>query len=174
MFEMAVQTRNFEIELFWKRSLFFWGFISVAFAAYASFRTHIPELAILFVCFGVVCSCAWTLLNRGSKYWQESWEQKVGELASTEAEKHLFSKEEDVMEKGFWLKARKYSVSKLVIALSDYICLLWLFLLIAETFNYFAPELIQKLKSLGVVAIIVLTAIFVTLILTGTGKSQDK
>jgi hypothetical protein len=30
-FDVAVQVRNFEIELFWKRSLFFWGFISAAF-----------------------------------------------------------------------------------------------------------------------------------------------
>lgn len=25
----------------------------------------------------MVCSAAWTLLNRGSKYWQENWETKV-------------------------------------------------------------------------------------------------
>jgi len=31
-------------------------------------------LAVLIACFGFVCSVAWSLVNRGSKYWQENWE----------------------------------------------------------------------------------------------------
>lgn len=34
LFDFSLQTRNFEIGLFWKRSLFFWGFISAGFIAY--------------------------------------------------------------------------------------------------------------------------------------------
>jgi hypothetical protein len=70
-FDVAVQVRNFEIDLFWKRSVFFWGFIASAFIGYAALRKDSPNLALLIACFGMVCSCAWTLLNRGSKYWQE-------------------------------------------------------------------------------------------------------
>jgi hypothetical protein len=73
-FDVSVQTRNLEIELFWKRSLFFWGFISAAFIGYAALRQS--DLRILLACFGMVCSCAWTLVNRGSKYWQEAWENE--------------------------------------------------------------------------------------------------
>lgn len=173
LLEMAVQIRNFEIDLFWKRSLFFWGFISAAFVAYAALRTHSPELGLVVACFGVVCSCAWTLLNPGSKYWQESWEQKVGRLAQSKEEKDLFVTEEDVLDKGWWLTARKYSVTKLVIAFSDYIFLLWLFLLGTETFSYFTPRVIDQLRPIGVIAFIVLTAISTTLILTCCRKSQQ-
>jgi hypothetical protein len=35
-FEVALKTRNFEIDLFWKRSFFFWRFISAAFVGYAA------------------------------------------------------------------------------------------------------------------------------------------
>jgi hypothetical protein len=35
-YDIAIATRNFEIELFWKRALFFWGFIALTFAGYAS------------------------------------------------------------------------------------------------------------------------------------------
>ncbi len=75
-FDVAVKIRNFEIGLFWKRSIFFWGFISVAFVGYAALRTANRDLGLVVACFGMVCSFSWTLVNRGSKYWQESWEKK--------------------------------------------------------------------------------------------------
>ena len=36
-YDVSLQTRNFEIDLFWKRALFFWGFIAAAFIAFAAF-----------------------------------------------------------------------------------------------------------------------------------------
>lgn len=35
-FDAALATRQFEIDLYWKRSLFFWGFIGAAFVAVAA------------------------------------------------------------------------------------------------------------------------------------------
>jgi hypothetical protein len=35
-YQTAIEIRNFEIELFWKRALFFWGFIALSFVSYAS------------------------------------------------------------------------------------------------------------------------------------------
>ena len=78
-FDVAADVRKFEIGLFWQRSLFFWGFIGAAFIAYAALgrKDNSDPLAQLAVaCFGFVCSTAWTLQNRGSKYWQEAWETK--------------------------------------------------------------------------------------------------
>ena len=76
--EYAADVRKFEINLFWQRSLFFWGFIGAAFIAYASFHeSNEKELRAIIASFGLICSIAWTLQNRGSKYWQEAWEQKV-------------------------------------------------------------------------------------------------
>jgi hypothetical protein len=71
---------KFEIDLFWKRSLFFW-FIAAAFVAYATLiksETNADkDLPFIIACFGLVYNFAWTLGNRGSKYWQEAWEQKL-------------------------------------------------------------------------------------------------
>jgi hypothetical protein len=72
-YDVSLQTRNFEIELFWKRTIFFWGFIAAAFGGYAALRNSESDLAIVVACFGAVCSLAWALVNRGSKYWQETW-----------------------------------------------------------------------------------------------------
>jgi hypothetical protein len=47
----ATDVRKFEIERFWQRSLFFWGFIAAAFVAYAQSGGK-GELAFLVACFG--------------------------------------------------------------------------------------------------------------------------
>jgi hypothetical protein len=45
--ELAADTRKFEIERFWHRSLFFWGFITAAMVAYGASRQnhHLQALA---------------------------------------------------------------------------------------------------------------------------------
>ncbi len=126
--EMAVDVRKFEIGLFWQRSLFFWGFIAATFLAYANIKDQNVEVRFAIICAGVIFSFGWTLVNRGSKYWQEAWEQKVHRVEHDVLNVHLFWDRETVEPK-FWLwQAREYSVSKLTIALSDFTLLVWLFL----------------------------------------------
>ena len=123
--QMAADARRLEIGLFWQRSLFFWGFIAAAFVGLAASVGDHPRLALLISCFGLVCSACWSLANRGSKYWHEAWEQKVHREQEAIGGP-LFSKIEPTQDKGPWLSARRYSVSKLVVLLSDYVCLVWL------------------------------------------------
>jgi len=122
---LAVNARRLEIELFWRRSLFFWGFIAAALVALAATHGEHPRLELLISCFGLVCSVCWSLANRGSKYWHEAWETKVHREEKAIGEP-LFSRTEDLQNKGPWLSARRYSVSKLAILLSDYTCFAWL------------------------------------------------
>jgi len=124
--EYASQVRNFEIEKFWQRSIFFWGFIGAAFIAYAQLFGK-DDLSFFVACFGLVCSVAWTLQNRGSKYWQEAWEAKVESVENEVLGVRLFANREPVQHKGLW-GARTFSVSKLAIALSDFTVLIWVFL----------------------------------------------
>lgn len=163
-FDVSLQTRNLEIDLFWKRSLFFWGFISAAFITYAA--SHQSELRIVVACFGMVCSCAWTLVNRGSKYWQENWETKVehNEMPVVGA---LFSREERRQShKGWWLSGRKYSVSKLAIALSDYILALWVSIVTSEVLRLFVPARLHDLvRRWSIGSFIVFSAAYVGLML---------
>lgn len=126
----ATDVRKFEIDLFWRRSLFFWGFIAAAFVAYAGLlHEAVDKDAIVFIaCFGFICSLAWTLGNRGSKYWQEAWEKKVESVEFEVLGRALFSNQENQKNCSFWGSAR-YSVSRLTIALSDFTVLVWLALL---------------------------------------------
>ena len=101
-----------------------------------SLRPRVRQLArTATICFGFLTSVAWSLQNRGSKYWQEAWEQKVEKAQTAVLGQDLFKHKEDLLPKSedrnwrhHWLRARRYSVSKLAIAMSDLAVFLWLFL----------------------------------------------
>jgi hypothetical protein len=85
-FEKAWATRNFEIELYWKRATYFWAFIASTFAGYLalsnsdSYRKYdkLDHVEVYFViCIGFVLAVAWFLINVGSKAWQRHWEVHV-------------------------------------------------------------------------------------------------
>ncbi|MFZ3323723.1 MAG: hypothetical protein WA190_15225 [Usitatibacter sp.] len=174
-FDVAVASRNFEIDLFWKRSLFFWGFISAAFIGFATARaSEASEVSVALATFGAICSAAWTLVNRGSKYWQEAWEQKVERSELQYLGAALFAAEEDRLDKGVWLSARKYSVTKLAIALSDYIFLLWLCFMALESARFFEIDLSDLDKEKMVECFLIASLGYLILILWSGRKSPAK
>ena len=83
----AYEIRKFEIELYWKRATYFWAFIGAAFVGYAAFynasNSALPTdpkrefILVLISCTGFVFSVAWHCVNKGSKFWQENWENHV-------------------------------------------------------------------------------------------------
>jgi hypothetical protein len=125
-FQYAAETRRFEIERFWQRSLFFWGFIAAAFVSYATLSDpkYDPHLRQLVTAFGLVSSLAWTLQNRGSKYWQEAWEQKLERLEVSALGFALFSSIEPRKKTGIW-GGWQYSASRLTAQLSDFTVVIW-------------------------------------------------
>jgi hypothetical protein len=135
--ELADGVRRFEISLFWTRSLFFWGFTTTALASYGA-AVHAGSHGLQFGagCFGLACSVAWTLVNRGSKYWQAVWEDKVKRAQDNAAlPVELFSPrdgEPRVEETWIW-NAKHFSVSGLAIAFSDFTVLVWLGLILEAT-----------------------------------------
>ena len=83
--KVALETRRFEIDLYWKRAGYFWTFIGVVFATYGYILNaeHLDNkyfLSFVVSCIGFVLTFAWFLANRGSKYWQENWENHVDML----------------------------------------------------------------------------------------------
>ena len=83
---VALETRKFEIDLYWRRTAYFWAFIVSIYAAYyfvltakisfadAAFR-NIALIGLSFL--GYFFSLAWWMVNKGSKFWQENWEKHV-------------------------------------------------------------------------------------------------
>lgn len=84
-FRLAEEIRRFEIELYWKRATYFWTFIAASLGAYLLLQTsdsgsEKDMLVILVSGVGTVFSFGWYLANRGSKFWQENWENHVDNL----------------------------------------------------------------------------------------------
>lgn len=89
MLKVAMEVRQFEISLYWKRANYFWLFVSLCFVAYyhtayqaAYSLTSVIE-NLLSAWGGFVLSLGWYFANRGSKYWQENWEQHIAVLSRT-------------------------------------------------------------------------------------------
>jgi hypothetical protein len=81
----ALDIRKFEIDLYWKRAAYFWTLIAATFAGYAAVQLSASqsskaELLVVLSCLGFVFSFGWFCVNRGSKQWQENWENHVDML----------------------------------------------------------------------------------------------
>lgn len=87
--EHARDNRKFEIELYWKRATYFWTLIAAAFVGYFAVSASSPAspekqfLAFALACIGFVFTFAWFQVNRGSKQWQENWENHVDMLENS-------------------------------------------------------------------------------------------
>src|ERR1039458_6808242 len=81
----ALDIRKFEIGLYWQRAAYFWTLITVALAGYFAILSaeHLKDreyLAYIVSCIGGLFTWAWVLVNKGSKLWQENWENHVDML----------------------------------------------------------------------------------------------
>ena len=162
-YEVANDTRKFEIDLFWRRSLFFWGFIASSFAFLGLFYSN-KGLSLAISSFGLIGSLCWTLGNRGSEYWYENWEKHVVEKEDEITGPLFRIKDSDPKDKGIW-GAKRFSVSRLTTALSDYVTILWLLIFINILFSilnwYSTFTLPFKATVLTLLTIIWIIAIFV-------------
>lgn len=76
--------RKFEIELYWKRTAFFWTIIAAVIAGYFLVYARMPQgsertVKVLYslACLGLIFSVGWYFVNRGSKFWQVNWEKHL-------------------------------------------------------------------------------------------------
>jgi uncharacterized membrane protein (DUF485 family) len=74
---IALDSRKFEIELYWKRATYFWTLLAAAFVGFYATRSDNGLLPVAFAGIGLLLSWAWFLVSKGSKYWQENWEKHV-------------------------------------------------------------------------------------------------
>ena len=172
----AAEARRFEIERFWQRSLFFWGFIGAAFIGYGVLsddRHKDPIAALVVSVFGFLASEAWLLVNRGSKYWQESWEAKVKIVEKHVLGAPLFSNIEPIEPQGI-LGVGHYSVSRLTSMLSLISMATWVVLILRQVESCLAVDSRPLLQANGDfwVGAITSSAVYLAILLFVFGKSS--
>ncbi len=149
-YKQAADIRKFEIGLFWKRGTYYWAFILAAFTThfallgmiFSTFSEDInksfslenmcklPGLSLFslditaFFCF--FFSLAWTLVNKGSKFWQKNWEAHIdnleesvtGKLHETYLNTDYEGSKKDFDKCPFNPKAYDYSVTRITMITS--------------------------------------------------------
>lgn len=133
--EISIDNRKFEIELLWRRTQVFWGFIAALFIGVATIYTKSNFLAFLLAELALIYSYIWTLSNRGSKSWQESWEIKASKyyhILYGESKNDFYSRVTDKNSNQSLVKLlrpKEVSLSRLLIALSDVSVIFWIIVL---------------------------------------------
>jgi hypothetical protein len=177
-YRTALQIRQFEIELYWKRATYFWTLIAASFAGYFALAssdrsgTH-SGLLFLVSCIGLVLSTGWYLVNRGSKYWQQNWESHVDALEDEFA--GPLYKTTIANEEFCWWKPHDgypFSVSRVNQLISLFLALVWLALAI---FSFPPFRLGAWLSSNRLYILAGLTLLFLYILMRwGRGGSQGK
>lgn len=140
-YEKAWENRNYEIDKFWSRALYFWGFIAATFVAYTAILTaddvkknEIMDMHfdIYVLALGVIFSLAWLLVIKGSKRWQENWEKHIDKL------ENLVSG--PLYKTIFYERKRYYSVSKLNGMMAFTVLLVWIGLFAQTLYTRYSPS----------------------------------
>jgi hypothetical protein len=74
-YKIALDTRNFEIGLFWQRSNYF--LVLNTALAVGFFKVDEIVYSLLLAALGVIVSFLWYRVNLGSKFWQSRWEERL-------------------------------------------------------------------------------------------------
>ena len=172
--EIAHETRKFEISLLWKRAWFFWGFTVAGFIGYSYFfKQPDHQKALLVANFGFISSFIWTLVNRGSKFWQDFWDERIQEIETYALGHGFFQYIKSPKNRGLWSGIR-FSPSRLIIALSDYVFVAWLGIIVIQ--GYVLVRDVPQLSSIGILAFLVsyATTIYAIFVLIETLFHHDK
>lgn len=136
--ERSYQQRTFEIEHLWKRATFFWGLQAGVFAAFGLVWKAAEEVTgsfyVLFMLAGMgfLTALSNSFAARGSKFWQQNWEDHIDMLES-HSEGELY--------RTVWLREGQvsFSVSGVSERLNDCFAVFWLGVLSFVTWNIVNP-----------------------------------
>ena len=174
-FEKSLELRNLEISLFWKRSWFFGALLLAAFTGYLTIHSEKNQSILpIFVSFLIMLiSLFQSLMNRGSKYWQEKWkyytqyiESKLEidiltiEIPDNEI-RTLIDQRISEKKENFLTKSRKLSVTKLTFLVWDIICLCSIMLWIYDISEVFSLQNINWCLTMKIIVFHLIIGIYI-------------
>jgi hypothetical protein len=166
------EIRNFEIDKYWTRTAYFWGFIVIIFGGYMSIIAgdKISEISkmhldLYLVLLGYLFSLAWYLVSLGSKSWQLNWETHIDFL-----ENYISGP----IYKTVYYKNTFYSVSKINEIMAIVVILVWIGLFIQNIYeNYeFLNGSIDWFATISILLALLFTMILICGYSRGEYKSE--
>lgn len=152
----AIKSREFEIQMYWKRASYFWLFVSALWVAFGKLlldwgyldglnKDNLYQFSTLLVLSftGLGLSVAWYFVNKGSKFWQENWEYQINFLENEiigKSYKTILSDRNINVRSEFnqsWFGSFPFSVSKINVIIAFSSAILWF-----VSTNYWASKLI--------------------------------
>lgn len=154
--ERAHDLRKFEIENYWKRSSYFWGFQLVAFGALALSAEEgrfNPSIVLIVAVLGALAALTALLSAKGSKFWQENWEAHVDYLeAELEGRLHTTALVDERI---------SFSVSRVNERFLELLLVGWVIAFVAAALAAVFPNLMQlDQRSAAAIQILVAAAAF--------------
>jgi hypothetical protein len=179
-FEKSLAQRNYEIDKFWQRGWFFGGLLLAIAGGYFGVTKENMDYSIFIAFLGFLVSLSQSLMNRGSKYWQERWELKtknresalgidVTKTRKIKNEKYYLDSGTLAKDENFLVVARRFSVSKLTILVWDLITIFWFFLWI-KTWDFD----IQATPRIAAIIIHGLIILYVFFFFINNGKVYER
>ncbi len=163
-YNIASDIRKFEISLFWQRAAFFWAFIVAIYTAYYHVLTKIYDVGkdgcprfkhgsvplLVLSALGLFFCFSWLLASKGSRHWQENWENHL-DLLEDNVTGSLYKTYE---------AGKAYSVSKIVITAGWIVTMCAYGLLVYE----FVQMLINSTKLNSALCVFYLSLAFAVII----------
>lgn len=170
VFDIAWQSKNFEIELYWKRAGYFWAFQALVLAgliAIASSKDLIEKNHFLHytICLGLITSLGWFLTNKGSKVWQRHWECLVDVLEDYYIGKLYKTNTTEIT----------FSVSKINELISLFFTLLWSYLFVKSNFYDnldYNQKIIDLRPDFGIIIPDIIVLIIIWQMYFGKGRGR--
>jgi hypothetical protein len=149
-YKIANDNRKFEIDNYWKRANYYWLFQFSVYTGYFysvttknnQYLSENPEIIVGITCLGFLTALAWHFSNKGSKQWQENWENHVDYLEDgiTGPLYKVFSSKET------------WSVSKINEIVSFFSAIAWILLGVKTIYSFFScPLLIAYLAAMCII-----------------------
>ncbi|MCH9844600.1 MAG: hypothetical protein K0U39_03750 [Alphaproteobacteria bacterium] len=150
----AWDTRQFEIELSWKRTNYFSIMVGALFIGYYSIIVkengkNEELLAILIALLGFCASLAWFFVNKGSKFWQEKWEIDIDCIEAITKDNKLHSNIFGYHNKHKQIgltSAYPFSVSKINMVFSAIVTVAWFCIYVISVWNFSQKDIIDSMK----------------------------
>ncbi len=173
--DRAYDIRKFELDLYWKRATYFWGFLVAIFAGFFIVNDQSKKfdfyIQLGVACIGLIFSLAWYLVNRGSTYWVTNYERLIDAI-----EEYLgisFYNLNLENGKSFWgFSYYAFSVSRINIIVSFFIFFIWLSVVVVMLFLNIKENYQQSIDFL-LCAITIVTLLFMLFLISSKSRNDN-